>query len=170
MTVPNQSEPMLELLQQAVQQFGRMADGYQRIADELHRANAIRLQSLFLAQLTRAMDDPVLAETLSGWPDLTEDKRRQLLNANAQYGLILLTHRVGIIDRSELLGHLKVLRGNAIFAEYWQRTAWAREHLPPESFEARVGRAVDAVMDERLDDLEEWWVVGPDSDSESPRH
>ncbi|MFJ9148279.1 hypothetical protein ACIRP7_09420 [Streptomyces sp. NPDC102270] len=67
-----------------------MADGLNRIADELHRANEIRPHSLFLAQLTRAIDDPMLAETLSGRPDLPVDKCRQLPNANAQYGLILL--------------------------------------------------------------------------------
>lgn len=161
MTVPDQSEVAGELIQHTVEQFGRVADGLDRIADELHRANEIRLHSLFLTQLTRAMDDPALAETLSGWPDLPIDRCRQLLNANAQYGLILLAHRVGTMDRSELLGHLKVMRTNTVFVEYWKRTAWARKSLPPESFEARVGRAVDAIMEERLGDLEEWWVVDP---------
>lgn len=153
-------------LREVARQLGRMADGYDRIADELHRANEIRLHGLFLAQLTRAIDDPVLAEALGSWPDLSEDRCRQLLHANAQYGLIQLAHRVGTMDRSELLGHLKVLRGSAVFAEYWKRTAWARQNLDAESFEARVGRAVDVIMEERLEDLEEWWVVGPESTNE----
>lgn len=118
MTVPNQGEPLQELLQQAVRQLGRMADGYERIATELHRANLIHLQGFFLERLDRAIDDPALAEALSTYGGLSDEKRRQMFNANAQYGLILLAHRVGSCDRTELLGHLKVLRGSQVFAEY----------------------------------------------------
>lgn len=88
-----------------------------------------------------------------------------MIFANRQYGLILLAYRVGVIDRGELLGDLKVLSRNSVFAEYWQRTAEHRLLLPEESLEARTGRAVDAVMDERPDDLEEWWVVGSEPDA-----
>jgi len=162
MTVPNQGEGLAELLRQVAQQLGRMADGYDRIATELHRANLIKLQSVFVERLDRAIDDPTLA--LSSITGLSDEKRRQMLNANAQYSLILMAHRVGHIDRSELLGYLKVLHGNDAFAEYWERSAAARGNLPSDSFEARVGRAVDAIMDERLEDIEEWWVVGPEAD------
>ncbi|WP_327718761.1 DUF6082 family protein [Streptomyces sp. NBC_00490] len=168
MTVPNQEEPVQELLGQLVQQLGRMADGYDRIARELHRANLIQLQGFFLGRLDRATDDPVLADALNTFTDLSGDKRRQMFTANAQYALILLSHRIGAIDRTELLGYLKVLRRSPVFTEYWERSAHGRAGLPPESFEARVGRAVDAIMEERLDDLEEWWVVGPDSEPPSP--
>ncbi|MGW7203886.1 DUF6082 family protein [Streptomyces sp. NPDC054837] len=168
MTVPNQQESAAELLQEAVRQLGRMADGYDRIATELHRANLIQLQGFFLERLDRATDDPVLADALNTFTDLSGDKRRQMFTANAQYALILLSHRIGAIDRTELLGYLKVLRRSPVFTEYWERSAHGRAGLPPESFEARVGRAVDAIMEERLDDLEEWWVVGPDSESPSP--
>ncbi|WP_405870134.1 MULTISPECIES: DUF6082 family protein [unclassified Streptomyces] len=161
MTVPDQGSSVQELLLQVVQQLGRMADGYDRIATELHRANLIQLHGYFLERLDRAIDDPALADALSPYSGLSDDERRQMLNANAQYGLILLAHRVGSLDRAELLGHLKVLRGIPVFAEYWARTVEARSALPAESFEARVGRAVDAIMDERPEDLEEWWVVGP---------
>ncbi|MGC9536695.1 DUF6082 family protein [Streptomyces sp. UG1] len=170
MTVPNQEErmaPLQELLEQAVRLLGGVTEAVGRLAEELHRANLIQLQGFLLGRLDRAIDDPSLADSLSTFTDLSDEKRRQMLNANAQYALILLGHRVGALDRSELLGHLKVLRRNPVFAEYWQRSAHGREDLPAESFEARVGRAVDAIMDERLDDLDEWWVVGPDSGSPS---
>lgn len=163
MTVPNQQESAAELLQEVVRQLGRMADGYDRIATELHRANLIQLQGFFLERLDRAIDDPALADVLSTYSGLSDDRRRQMFNANAQYSLILLAHRVGSLDRSELLGHLKVLLGSEVFVEYWARTAEARGGLPAESFEARVGRAVDVIMDERLEDLEEWWVVDSES-------
>ncbi|MDH6568479.1 hypothetical protein M2160_003500 [Streptomyces sp. SAI-117] len=164
MTVPNEEELAPKLLQQVADQLGRMADGYDRIATELHRANLIRLRGFFLERLDRAIDDPGLADSLSTgeYANLPDEKRRQMLNANAQYGLILLAHQIGSIDRSALLGDLKILRRSPNFAEYWERTAGARSCLAPESFEARVGRAVDAIMDERPEDLEEWWVVAPD--------
>ncbi|MFF7931111.1 MULTISPECIES: DUF6082 family protein [unclassified Streptomyces] len=161
LTVPKQEELLQELLQSLVQQLGRMADGYDRIATELHRANLIQLRGFFLERLDRAIDDPVLADSLSTgeFANLSDEERRQMLNANAQYGLILLAHQIGSIDRSALLGNLKILRRSPTFAEYWERTATARSCLAPESFEARVGRAIDAIMDERPEDLEEWWVV-----------
>ncbi|MFE0249504.1 DUF6082 family protein [Streptomyces sp. NPDC059010] len=140
-----------------------ISEGLAGIAKEMHRANAIQIQRLFAEQLDRSIDDPFLAEALSTLGGISESRRRQMLFANRQYGLILLAYRVGVIDRGELLGDLKILSRNSVFAEYWQRTAEHRRLLPEESLEARTGRAVDAVMDERLDALEEWWVVGPES-------
>ncbi|MFF5494716.1 DUF6082 family protein [Streptomyces aquilus] len=160
MTLPNEREPLEELMRQVVQQLGRMADGYDRLATELHRANLIQLQGYFLQRLDRAIDDPGLT---MGLADLSDEKRRQMLHANAQYSLILLAHRIGSTDRSELLGYLRSLRSSEVFAEYWERSAQARSALVPESFEARVGRAVDAIMEERPEDIEEWWVVGPEA-------
>ncbi|MDC0767300.1 DUF6082 family protein [Streptomyces sp. HD] len=140
-----------------------ISDGLAGIAKEMHRANIIQIQRLFAEQLDRSIDDPLLAEALSTLDGISEDRRRQMIFANRQYGLILLAYRVGVIDRGELLGDLKILSRNSVFAEYWQRTAEHRGLLPEESLEARTGRAVDAVMDERLDALEEWWVVAPES-------
>ncbi|MEU9915253.1 DUF6082 family protein [Streptomyces sp. NPDC051001] len=163
MAVPNQEESILEALQQVAQQLGRMADGYDRIATELHRANLIQLHGYFLGRLDRAIDDPPLAAALSALTDLSDEERRQMPNANAQYGLILLAYRVGSVDRSELLGSLRWLLGSPVFSKYWERTAETRRGLPEDSLEARVGRAVDVIRDERLEDLDEWWVVDPES-------
>lgn len=125
-----------------------------------HR-NLIELHRISMAQIEHALADPELAEALSTLPDVSEPRRRQLLYINAQYSTIMLHYRVGVLNRGELLGHLKVLSMNPIVAEYWRLTSPHRRFLPTESLEARIGRAVDVIMDERLEDLDEWWVVGP---------
>ena len=107
------------------------------------------------------MADPELAAALSTLPGLSDSKRRQLIFVNSQYSMLVLHYRVGVIDRGELLGQLKVLSMNPVVAEYWQLTSPRRRLLPPESLESRIGRAVDVIMDERLEDLDEWWVVDP---------
>lgn len=140
------------------------AQGMVAVADELHLANKIRVRELLTEQMDRAMTDPALAEALSTLGDLPTARRRQMLFANKQYALLLLAYEVRQLDRGELLGHLKVLSRNTVFAEYWRLTSEQRKLLPWESLEARTGRAVDAIMDERLDDIEEWWVVRPGVD------
>ncbi|MFD5859302.1 DUF6082 family protein [Streptomyces chartreusis] len=154
-----------ELLRDLVRAFTQVGEAMAAVAEQLRMANKIRVRTLFAGQLDRAIDDPVLAAGLSTLGDLSEDKRRQMLLANKHYGLLLLSYEVGETSRSELLGVLKVLSRSDNFLEYWARTSTHRQMLPPESLEARTGRAVDAIMDERLDDLEEWWVVGPESDT-----
>ncbi|AZQ36698.1 hypothetical protein EJ357_27330 [Streptomyces cyaneochromogenes] len=159
MDVPNHED----LLRDLVYAFTQVGEAMTAVAEQLRGANKIRVQALFAGQLDRAIDDPVLAAGLSTLSDLSEDKRRQMLLANKHYGLLLLSYEVGVTNRNELLGHLKVLSKSAVFTEYWARTSEHRALLPSESLEARIGRAVDAIMDERPDDLEEWWVVGPGS-------
>ena len=131
------------------------------VAEELNRANQLQLQRLFGEQLDRAIDDPSLAEALSTLTGVSADRLGQLIFANKHYALILRSYRVGDIDRGELLGHLKVLSKSPVFREYWQLASDGRSSLPEDSLEARIGRAVAAVIEERLDDLDEWWVVGP---------
>ncbi|KUL28263.1 hypothetical protein ADL12_29000 [Streptomyces regalis] len=163
MAMSNQEEHLGDFLRV----LDAVSDGLASIAKEMHRANVIQVQRLFAEQLDRSLDDPLLADTLSTLGGISESRRRQMIFANRQYALILLAYRVGVIDRGELLGDLKILSRNSVFAEYWQRTAEHRRLLPEESLEARTGRAVDAVMDERLDDLEEWWVVGLEPEAPS---
>jgi len=147
-----------ELIRELTRQIGFMVE-------ELRNANRIQLHRLFGEQLERAIDDPSFADVLGVPGGVSLERRRQLAFANKQYVLILLSYRIGDIDRGELLGHLKYLSKSPVFAEYWQRSSEARSSLPKESLEARIGRAVDAVMDERLGDLEEWWVTGAASDT-----
>lgn len=161
MAVPEQEALYREFLQA----FNRMADGLVAVAQELHRNNLIEMHRLFVDQLDRGMEDPQLADVGSTLADLSDSRRRQMIFANRHYGKILLAYRIGAMERGEVLGALRILSKNSVFAEYWQRTAEQRQKLPDESIEARIGRAVDAIMDERLDDLEEWWVVGTDEES-----
>ncbi|KOU60317.1 hypothetical protein ADK57_30500 [Streptomyces sp. MMG1533] len=163
MAVPDQEE----LLRGLTQALTLLGEGMAAVAQELRLANEIRMHGFFVGQLDHAIGDPVLAAALSTLDGLSVDQQRQMLFANREYGLLLLAHRVGVADRSELLGHLKVLSKNSLFAEYWRLTSEHRQELPPDSLEARTGRAVDAIMEERLDDLEGWWVVGPDSGAPS---
>ncbi|GGL13528.1 DUF6082 family protein [Streptomyces flaveus] len=152
-----------ELVRELIQRVGLMTEGIARVAEEMHRANLIQLHRFFVEQLDQGIADPSLADALSTLNGLSEGKRRQMLFANREYGLLLLGYRIGALDRGELLGTLKVLSKNSVFAEYWELTAEQREMLPAESLEARAGRAIDVIMDERGDELDEWWVVVPES-------
>lgn len=133
------------------------------LTEELRNANLIQLHRIAEAQTERAIADPMLAEAMSTVPDLSDGKRRQLLFANRQYAKIVLNHRVGAIGWGELIGHVRVLCRNSVFQDYWELTRDQRKSLPGESLEAKVGKAVDVIMDELGDDPEEWWVVGPDT-------
>ncbi|MFF1323302.1 DUF6082 family protein [Streptomyces chartreusis] len=130
------------------------------MTEEIHRANLIQHYRLVVDQLDRAIEDPTLAAAVSTLTDISERKRRAMLYANREWGILLLAHRVGAVDWDELLGTLRVLCRNKIFAEYWERTVEHRRSLPVESLEVRVGRVVDAMIDELADDPDEWWVVG----------
>ncbi|MEW1826106.1 DUF6082 family protein [Streptomyces sp. NPDC088196] len=130
------------------------------LAQEIRHANLINLHGIAVAQAERAIADPVLAEATTALPRLSERQRRQVIFVNAQYGMIVLNHRVGAIGWGELMGHLRVLCRNPVFDAYWEMTREHRRSLPAESLEARVGRAVDVMVERLRDDPEEWWVVG----------
>lgn len=131
-----------------------------RVGEELHYANMIQQHRLITEQLDRAIDDPALAAALSTLPGLSDQKRRQMLFANREYASVVLAHRIGVLAWEELMGHLRILCRNPVFAEYWERTSEHRRSLPVESLDARVGQALDVILDEMGDDPDEWWVVG----------
>lgn len=133
------------------------------LTEELRNANLIQLHRITAAQTESALADPALAEALSTLADQSARKRRQLIFANMEYANIVLNHRVGAIGWAELIGHVRVLCRNPVFQEYWELTRDQRKSLPGESLEAKVGKAVDVIMDELGDDPDEWWVVGPDT-------
>lgn len=132
------------------------------MTEEIHRANLIQQYRISLEQMDRAINDPSLADAASTLTGLSEIKRRQMIFANREYGSLLLAHRVGVYTWDELVGHLRVLCRNELFAEYWDRTEEHRRSLPTESTEARIGEVVDVLIEELADDPEEWWIVGPD--------
>ncbi|MCH5676044.1 DUF6082 family protein [Streptomyces gilvus] len=131
------------------------------LTEEIRNANLIQLHRIMAEQTGRALVDPALAEAMSTLPGLSESKRRQVLFVNAHYSAIMLNHRLGSIDWDELIGHMRVWCVNRVFQEYWEMTGDHRKSLPRESLESRVGRVVDAMMEELADGREEWWVVGP---------
>ncbi len=138
------------------------------MTEEIHRANLIQQYRLAAEQMERMIDDPTLAVAASTLPGLSESRRRQMIFANRQYGNLLLSHRVGACEWDELIGHLRVLCRNALFAEYWDRTVEHRRSLPTDSLEARVGAVVDVMLEELAEDPDEWWIVGPASRDPSP--
>jgi hypothetical protein len=148
-------EILVELLQQL-----------KLMTEEIHRANLIQQYRLTVDQMDRMVDDPSLADAASTLSGLSEGRRRQMIFANRQYGNLLLAYRVGVCGWDELIGHLRVLCRNEAFAEYWDRTVEHRRSLPEDSTEARVGAAVDVMLEELADDPDQWWVVGPSSSTE----
>jgi hypothetical protein len=153
--VRRQEELMLELLRQLA-----------RVAEELQRANLIQHHRLVVEQLDREIDDAALADASSTLTGLSEQRHRQMIFANRAYGTVLVGHQIGRLTWEELIGHLRVLCRNPVFAEYWERTVEHRRSLPADSLEGRVGGVVDTILEELADDPDEWWVVGQvDSDS-----
>ncbi|MGW2380026.1 DUF6082 family protein [Streptomyces sp. NPDC001658] len=150
-----------EAQRELVRRIAQLGEELHGIGQELRRANEIQMHRLLTEQLDRAIDDPTLAAAMSTLRGISDYKRRQMLFANREYATIVLSHRTGNIDWSELLGHLRVLCRNEIFAEYWEHTVEHRRSLADGSLERLVGEAVDALLDELADDPEEWWIVGP---------
>ncbi|MFC8514341.1 DUF6082 family protein [Streptomyces sp. NPDC057257] len=139
------------------------------MTEEIHRANLIQQYRLTLDQMDRAIDDPTLADAGSTLTGLSEAKRRQMIFANREFGSLLMAHRVGVYTWDELVGHLRVLCRNKLFAEYWDRTIEHRRSIPGDSTEAKVGAIVDLMIEELADDPQEWWIVGrPGSDEAGP--
>jgi hypothetical protein len=136
-----------------------------RLADEIRYANLLQHHRIIAAQVDHALADPTLASAMSTLDGVSAGKRRQVIFANREYSAILLGHRVGVYDWSALIGHLRVLCRNQVFREYWEMTGQHRKSLPAETLEARVGKAVDVIMEELAEDPDEWWVVGPDTGS-----
>ncbi|NEB74014.1 hypothetical protein G3I40_01965 [Streptomyces sp. SID14478] len=154
----------------------RVAGELTRVVEELlcevRRANLIQAHRLSMDLMDRSIDDPALADARSTLEGVSQHRRRQLIFANKEYATLLLFHRIDEIDWDELLGHLRVLCLNDVFAEYWTRTAEHRRSLPADSLERRAGEVVDSVFEELADDPDEWWVVGSvqeaSSDGQSP--
>ncbi|MFF6998353.1 DUF6082 family protein [Streptomyces sp. NPDC008313] len=125
---------------------------------EVRLAEQQRLQAYLL---DKALSDPDLAAVMSTIEEVDPTRRRQYLFANAMYTNVLLAHRVGVVNREELHGHLRVICQSAPFRGYWHATRHHRASLPAGSEEAGVGRMVDALIrDLEEADTDEWWVVG----------
>ncbi|RII09419.1 hypothetical protein DSC45_30540 [Streptomyces sp. YIM 130001] len=132
-------------------------------AEEHHRHTAlIHQQRLQLTLLCKAVDDPELADVLDTYDEpLDPGVRRQYLFANAVYTNALLALRVGIVNREELYGHLRMICRSPVFQQYWHATRHHRASLKDGSDEVELGLLVDGLIRDLEDaDTDEWWVVG----------
>jgi hypothetical protein len=112
--------------------------------------------------LTRAIDDPSLAEVIDTYDkSIPAERRRQFFYANAWYVNLYHVHRAGLLDQEGLQGRLREFFQSPVFREYWEATRNMRAALDQNSDEARLGLVVDALAKDFEDtDTDEWWVVG----------
>ncbi|MGA4846266.1 DUF6082 family protein [Streptomyces sp. G5(2025)] len=112
--------------------------------------------------LCKAMGDATLAAVLDTYEgDVSPERQRQFLFANALYINALHAHRIGAMTLGELHGHLRVMCQNPLFRHYWDATRHHRASLDRSSEEAKLGRMMDRLDRELQEaDTDEWWVVG----------
>lgn len=134
--------------------------------------NVAQQQRLHWELLSKAMDDPELAEVLNTYDEeFSAAKQRQFLFANALYTNALCYYRIGNISREEFYGFARGFLQNPIFREYWYATRPHRATLSDTSEEAELGRMVDDLLRQLEDtDTDEWWVVGEPPADQPPPH
>lgn len=125
-------------------------------------ANLTSQQRQHWALLSKAIDDPDLAEVLDVYedPDITPLKRRQYLFANALYTNLLFYYRIGNMNRDEFFGIARSTLQNDLFREYWHATRHHRVSLPAPTEEAQLGGMIDSLLHELEQAEDDWWVVG----------
>ncbi|MER6630870.1 DUF6082 family protein [Streptomyces sp. NPDC000987] len=126
------------------------------------QANLALQQRQHWELLSKAMDDPELAEVLDAYGGhVPPGKQRQFLFANALYTNALCYYRMGNITREEFFGFARGMLQHPIFREYWYATRPHRATLIGTSDEAEIGRMVDDLLTQLEEtDIDEWWVVG----------
>jgi hypothetical protein len=137
-------------------------DHLEKTAQTLHHGNLASQQRLHWELLSKAIDNPELAEVLDVFEGTTSaEKRRQFLFANALYTNQLFAYRVGNITREEFFGFVRGLLQNPIVREYWYAGQHQRATMADDSDEAMLGRMVDDLLRQLEEsDIDEWWVVG----------
>ncbi|MCK8435564.1 hypothetical protein G3I77_21840 [Streptomyces sp. D2-8] len=131
-------------------------------AQAQHRTNFAYQQRLHWELLSKAMDDPELAEVIDAYDGtVSPRKQRQFLFANALYTNALCYYRMGNMTREEFFGFARSMLQNPLFREYWYATRPHRATLVDTSDEAGLGRMVDELLVQLEEaDIDEWWVVG----------
>ncbi|MET9906020.1 DUF6082 family protein [Streptomyces sp. NPDC006476] len=142
----------------------------ERTAHTQQATNLATQQRQHWELLSKAIDDPELAEVLDLYePPVSPKQRRQYLFANALYTNLLLYYRIGNLSRDEFFKHVRGMLQNPIVREYWYATQQHRASLA-DTDEAELGLLVDDLLRQLEDaDTEEWWVVGePPGESSGP--
>ncbi|MEV6944591.1 DUF6082 family protein [Streptomyces sp. NPDC051172] len=134
----------------------------EQAAHTQRQTNFAHQQRLHWELLSKAMDDPDLAEVLDAYNGTVPPrKQRQFLFANALYTNALCYYRMGNMTREEFFGFARSMLQNPIFREYWYATRPHRATLVGTSEEAKLGRMVDELLVQLEEtDIDEWWVVG----------
>ncbi|MDC2957128.1 DUF6082 family protein [Streptomyces gilvifuscus] len=134
----------------------------EQAAHTQRQTNFAHQQRLHWELLSKAMDDPDLAEVLDAYNGTVPPrKQRQFLFANALYTNALCYYRMGNMTREEFFGFARSMLQIPIFREYWYATRPHRATLIDTSDEARLGRMVDDLLVQLEEtDIDEWWVVG----------
>ncbi|SEE61752.1 hypothetical protein SAMN05216489_07417 [Streptomyces sp. 3213] len=131
-------------------------------AQTQRQTNFAHQQRLHWELLSKAMDDPDLAEVLDAYNGTVPPrKQRQFLFANALYTNALCYYRMGNMTREEFFGFARSMLQNPVFREYWHASHPHRATLIDASEEAKLGRMVDDLLVQLEEtDIDEWWVVG----------
>lgn len=131
-------------------------------AQSQRRTGFAHQQRLHWELLSKAMDDPELAEVLDAYDGTVSSRKlRQFLFANALYTNALCYYRMGNMSREEFFGFARSMLQNPVFREYWYASRPHRATLVDSSEEARLGHMVDDLLAQLEDaDTDEWWVVG----------
>jgi len=134
----------------------------QQVARAQFQTNLAHQQRLHWELLSKAMDDPELAEVLDIYGgSIPAGKQRQFLFANALYTNGLCYYRMGNLTREEFFGFARGWLQQPLFREYWYATRPHRAGLIDSSDEAEMGRMVDDLLIQLEEtDIDEWWVVG----------
>lgn len=145
----------------AMEAMRRRVEELEEQARAQQRSNLAWQQRQHWELLSKAIDDPDLAEVLDIYSlPVSPQRRRQYLFANALYTNLLCYHRIGNLTREEFLQYARGTFQNPIVREYWEATREQRASATG-SEEAELGALVDQLL-AQLDeaDTEEWWVVG----------
>ncbi|GAA2920195.1 DUF6082 family protein [Streptomyces erythrogriseus] len=145
----------------ALDAINRRLERLEEQAGNQQRANLAMQQRQHWELLSKAIDDPELAEVLDLYDQpLTIQKHRQYLFANALYTNLLCYHRIGNLTREEFFKHARGMFQNPIVRDYWEATRPHRASLKGTE-EAELGQLIDDWLFQLDDaDTEEWWVVG----------
>ncbi|MFF7281692.1 DUF6082 family protein [Streptomyces griseorubiginosus] len=126
-----------------------------------HHSDLASQQRQHWELLSKALDDPELAEVLDLYEaSVTPKQRRQYLFANALYTNLLFYYRIGNLTKEEFFKHVRGIFQNPIVRDYWYATRQQRASLA-DTDEAELGQLVDDLLRQLEEtDTEEWWVVG----------
>ncbi|MFF4660517.1 DUF6082 family protein [Streptomyces sp. NPDC001381] len=147
---------------QALEVLRTRLERLERTAHSQKHTDLANQQRLHWELLSKALDDPELAEVLDLFEaPVSAKQRRQYIYANALYTNALFYYRIGNISREEFFGYIRGILQNPVVREYWHATSHQRATIADGSDEAELGRMVDDLLTQLEEsDTEEWWVVG----------